>query len=866
MDTKSKNISRSRGMKIAAAALAVVLFFLSGYTAGIFIKGYFLFNAYSDASRFTQTNSFRMLLNNCESTLLHSAELMSCESEEDFLKTTVGSAYSNSIKKANDAFDLLESSGVKVYVTEDNRYRYSYDLGGTTYYFTYNGDVISRYEFEQYNFVGDGIDYSDDTVSTVAASPDEVEAEMETEAAEAVTQATKPNSPQPVANISEALSLLNSYGEYTCYGEISRQDLLGIIRQNEMRSRGVYNENGKFYFYDSLTQNIPGFKYTMYVKTTGKVVSNCGIGLGTAFDEAYAAMAKGAAFIEGSDGAYVTSAKPVENTRGGLLGEWAQELFYREPHIEGRDLNEFDYVIFSYTPTAENTIFTLRETEFDDFNSRNFKNPSVSLAISAVSFLLACAACIYLLCVAGKTADGEVKLCFIDRVPLLINFAVLCGIVTLACVGFAAVFDASDVFYPTIGAGAETYLLQKTILTYSIEFLGVVSAATFGALTAFTASIARNLRCHTFMRHTLIYWIIKPFAYVGKKFFRRIKYICACDYMSGNGKKFKRLAVGLTLAFFLINSIVIWIGVAAESAVPFLIISILDLPVILWVLLVIASLDRIMHGVASVRLGRLDVRIDNGFMPAFLRSFANDITSMQDGLERAVDGAVKDQRMKAELITNVSHDLKTPLTSIVNYVDLLKRCNVEDEDAKKYIGILDEKSQKMKKLIEDLVEASKASSGAVELHPIKIDLCEFAAQAVGEHEDELREKNIELVLNFHAQPVMITADAQKTSRIVENLFSNIRKYALEGTRVYVDVNGGENYGTITFRNISKFPLNIAPEELTQRFVRGDASRSGEGSGLGLSIANDLCELQGGKFNIGIDGDLFKVSIAMPKAI
>ena len=148
---------------------------------------------------------------------------------------------------------------------------------------------------------------------------------------------------------------------------------------------------------------------------------------------------------------------------------------------------------------------------------------------------------------------------------------------------------------------------------------------------------------------------------------------------------------------------------------------------------------------------------------------------------------------------------------------------------------------------------------------IRDSLCEFAAQAVGEHEDELKEKNIELVLNFHAQPVMIIADAQKTSRIVENLFSNLRKYSLEGTRVYIDVNGGDNFGTLIFRNISKFPLNIAPEELTQRFVRGDASRSGEGSGLGLSIANDLCELQGGKFNIAIDGDLFKVSIAMPKA-
>ena len=186
-----------------------------------------------------------------------------------------------------------------------------------------------------------------------------------------------------------------------------------------------------------------------------------------------------------------------------------------------------------------------------------------------------------------------------------------------------------------------------------------------------------------------------------------------------------------------------------------------------------------------MRKGHIDTSINVKFMPLFMKRFANDILSIQDGLHNAVESAVKDQRMKAELITNVSHDLKTPLTSIVNYVDLLKKCEIGDETAQKYVDVLDEKSHKMKKLIEDLVEASKASSGAVEIRAVKLNLCEFAVQTVGEHEDELKKHGIDVVLKVPENPVMVIADAQKTMRIAENLFSNIRKYSLSGTRVQI---------------------------------------------------------------------------------
>ena len=410
-------------MKIAAAALAVLMFFLSGYSAGLFLKGYFLFNGYDEDCDFTQTNSFRMLLNNCEFTLLADAELMSCENEDDFLKTSLGKNYSQNIQKVNDAFDLLESSGVKVYVTEDNRYRYSYDLGGTTYYFSYNGDVISRDEFDRYDFVGDGIEYTDAVEATEPAAED-VDSTSVTKPAPA-----KSGNPKPIDDIRDALALLNSFGEYTCYGEISREELIKTLRKSAMQRSGVYEDGGKITFYSTSIPSTSEFKYTILVKSTGKVVSNCGIDSDIGFDNVYEAMREGAALVEGNNGKFVTTAEPSETTRGGLLREWAEELFYQKPTVsEHRNIGDnVSYAVFTYTPTDENSFFTLKELEFENYKSHFITNPTTNLIISVFSFLLACAACVYLLCVAGKTADGETKLCPTDRRDHNARHFGLCG-------------------------------------------------------------------------------------------------------------------------------------------------------------------------------------------------------------------------------------------------------------------------------------------------------------------------------------------------------------------------------------------------------------------------------------------------------
>jgi signal transduction histidine kinase len=261
--------------------------------------------------------------------------------------------------------------------------------------------------------------------------------------------------------------------------------------------------------------------------------------------------------------------------------------------------------------------------------------------------------------------------------------------------------------------------------------------------------------------------------------------------------------------------------------------------------------------------GNLDINLDSTKFVFPLKDFARNLNECRDSIEKAVGEALKGERLKTELITNVSHDLKTPLTSIINYVSLLKLCNIEGEDENKYLDILDEKSTKLKRLIEDLTEASKASSGNIKMIVDTVNLNELALQAVGENNDVLENVGLEIILSQKDNELFVKADSQHTFRIFDNLFSNVKKYALSGTRVYVDVYKENGFGVFSIKNISKDKLNINPDEITERFVRGDNSRTTEGSGLGLSIARSFTELQNGIFEIQIDGDLFKVTIKLP---
>lgn len=273
-------------------------------------------------------------------------------------------------------------------------------------------------------------------------------------------------------------------------------------------------------------------------------------------------------------------------------------------------------------------------------------------------------------------------------------------------------------------------------------------------------------------------------------------------------------------------------------------------------------LDKIIIGSKAATEGKLNCNIEEKGR-GHLRELAHDINNIRDGLRKSIESEIKSENMKTELITNVSHDLKTPLTSIINYIDLLKRENIESETAKDYINILDKKSQRLKVLIDDLFEASKATSGAMELNITKIDIVQLLKQSLGENDERFKNSNLSVKLDIPDTKIFINGDGQRLYRVFENLISNIVKYSLSNTRVYIQMYvDDENKVIIIMRNISAYELDFCANEITNRFKRGDSSRSTDGSGLGLAIAKSIVELHGGKFNIEVDGDLFKSIIKL----
>ena len=276
------------------------------------------------------------------------------------------------------------------------------------------------------------------------------------------------------------------------------------------------------------------------------------------------------------------------------------------------------------------------------------------------------------------------------------------------------------------------------------------------------------------------------------------------------------------------------------------------------------NLRTLQKGGEKLARGDFSSPIDTKYLIGDFKRYGQELNDVQSGLEQAVQEQMKAEHLKTELITNVSHDIKTPLTSIVNYVDLLEKEDIQPEKAKEYVDVLNRQSARLKKLTEDLVEASKASSGCLPVHLARTDVNVLLSQLAGDYLEKLEAAQLEPV--FHPAPSQpkIQADGQLLSRVLGNLFSNICKYAMPGTRVYFESSANAGIVTITFKNISKYELNIPAEELMARFVRGDRSRHTEGSGLGLSIAQSLTELQGGSFRLEIDGDLFKAIVSFPQ--
>lgn len=267
---------------------------------------------------------------------------------------------------------------------------------------------------------------------------------------------------------------------------------------------------------------------------------------------------------------------------------------------------------------------------------------------------------------------------------------------------------------------------------------------------------------------------------------------------------------------------------------------------------------KLLEATGSIADGNLQTKLEDDW--GVFESYKEELSEIQNGFRAAVDEEVKSQKMKTELITNVSHDLKTPLTAITTYIELLEAENISDDQRKEYLGVLKKKAERLKYLIEDLFEVSKASSGNIVLNPVDVDICNLIRQVYLEYEDRVEEAGLIFRFRLPEEKVILQLDSQMTYRVFENLYTNIIKYAMPHTRVYVNADRTEKGINIELKNMSAVELNVPPESLTERFVRGDSARNTEGSGLGLAIATSFVELQRGKLKVEIDGDLFKVKI------
>ncbi len=376
--------------------------------------------------------------------------------------------------------------------------------------------------------------------------------------------------------------------------------------------------------------------------------------------------------------------------------------------------------------------------------------------------------------------------------------------------------------------------------------------------------LARHIKNRSLLKNIFIVWLVRRLI----KYGRRIK-----DFADGKllyTKELKKTVIIRTAILVGINIVVAGFGiifVADDEPIGLILVGLLflfDLYILYRGICFTAGVDKLFSAVKEMHEGNTDIHIEKNALPDYLYLPAENLQCLSEGINAAVNEAVKQEKTKTELITNVSHDLKTPLTSIINYVDLMKKCDIADETALSYLQVLIEKSDRLKVLIEDLVEASKASAGALSVDFVCVSCKELISQLIGEFEDSFEGKRLEVIVTIPESDVKVKADSKHIYRVLENLFVNVRKYALENTRVYITVTERDGKGIINIKNISAAPLNISADELKERFVRGEQSRTTEGNGLGLSIAENLCNLQNGSLNIEISGDLFSVTVEMEK--
>lgn len=482
------------------------------------------------------------------------------------------------------------------------------------------------------------------------------------------------------------------------------------------------------------------------------------------------------------------------------------------------------------------------------YESYYFMNNGKNLFIVLASvFSVLFIANLVILCIGvGRRKNSDtVTLNFYNRIPLEIIAAVYIAFIFLTArmVSFSYMIP---LYYDFLRAA-----VPRTIM-FSIPAFIIVNIIAVPFIVTMAARIkASTCKVLPFWKNFLILRILR---------FLITKLAKAAKFVVGNSSAVFSGAAGF-IVYIIINLILILSGRITRNFTIILCIA-FNICVLALICLFLSNFDRLKKETQALEKGEYTLT-DSGSYMLFFRKFAESLNSTKEGMSLALEKSIKSERFKTELITNVSHDLKTPLTSIINYVDLMKNEDPNSPKAKEYLDILDKQSKRLKHLIEDLIEVSKASTGNIKAELSEIDIEEFLSQVNGEFFDRFESFSLTAVTEHSDKNLKITADGALLWRVFNNLYSNICKYSLPGTRVYISTRKKGTNAEITVKNISAQPLNITADELTERFVRGDSSRNTEGSGLGLSIAKSLTETQNGTFDIKIDGDLFKVIMEFP---
>lgn len=539
-------------------------------------------------------------------------------------------------------------------------------------------------------------------------------------------------------------------------------------------------------------------------------------------------------------GKYVVVRPKLSEFESNLTNEdaltWRDDIKYSGPQTE-------DFVFVS----AVDTSYPIQDSFYaeNQLFEKYASSGTVIAVLGMIAFGMLIVCLVWLTIVAGRSnRDDELHLNWFDAWKTEVAATVVIVLWLIPVLLSGSILSLTDLFMDLNNDLATLYGYYNYVMN-SIPYViggGILAAYTCLMFLVGYLSLVRRLKAGTMWKNSVLHMIVQ--------------FVHQVSINIGSVWKVVIIFGGL----FLIH------GAAQISGHSVLFVILLPIDIVAFVYLVYQTIGKkkIKQGISQIAHGEIDYKIDTTGLSGEQKEVAELVNVIGTGLNKAVEKSVKNERLKTDLITNVSHDIKTPLTSIINYVELLKQENFEDPKIRRYIEVLEQKSQRLKTLTEDVVEASKVSSGNISLDMMNLNLVEMIQQTSGEFQEKFAARNLEEVLNLPEEEAMICVDGRRTWRVLENIYNNAAKYAMEGSRIYADLTVLEDQVLFTLKNVSAYPLNVSADELTERFIRGDISRSTEGSGLGLSIAKTLTEMQKGQFELYLDGDLFKVTIRFPR--